>query len=155
MKGCFANPQNTQRLAESLTYELEGSDSITQRILTNWLLSSTTLDIFISYVFNHLFRLSHKDKDRKTEDRTLAGNFSSDEIETVDKDKEKNLIPFCRGLDLIPSYPSLLDINQMVFINSSLPNDFQSEWRFLFSSEIHGESFSTLIGNSKKKIYSV
>lgn len=34
----------------------------------------------------------------------------------------------------------------MMFINSNLPQDFRSKWRFLFSSQIHGESFSTLMG---------
>lgn len=146
LRGCFTNAQNIQRLAESLTYELEGSESITQRILTNWLQSSTTFDIFLSYVFSHLYRISHKEKERKTEDKTNVSHYSSEEIDSVDKEKDRGLIPFCRGLDLIPSYPSLLDINQLVFINSHLPNDYQYEWRFLFSSEIHGESFSTLIG---------
>lgn len=34
----------------------------------------------------------------------------------------------------------------MLFINSNLPMDCRSKWRFLFSSQIHGESFSTLMG---------
>lgn len=149
IRGCFANPQNVQRLAESLTYELEGNDSINQDTLTSWLQSSTTLDIFLSSVFSHLFHITHKEKTEKEkkDERTSVARYSMDEIEEVDKEKDKSLIPFCRGLDLIPSYPSLLDVNQIVFINSHLPTDYQYEWRFLFSSEIHGESFSTLIGN--------
>lgn len=63
-----------------------------------------------------------------------------------DVERDRSLVPFCRGLDLIPSYPSFLDLNQIVFINAHLPQQYQLEWRFLFSSEIHGESFSTLIG---------
>lgn len=66
--------------------------------------------------------------------------------ETNDGVRERSLVPFCRGLDLIPSYPSILDLNQIVFVNANLPQQYQLEWRFLFSSEIHGESFSTLIG---------
>ena len=34
----------------------------------------------------------------------------------------------------------------MLFINSNLPEQYQLKWRFLFSSQIHGESFSTLMG---------
>lgn len=34
----------------------------------------------------------------------------------------------------------------MMFINSNLPDQHQVKWRFLFSSQIHGESFSTLMG---------
>lgn len=34
----------------------------------------------------------------------------------------------------------------MLFINSNLPQLNKTKWRFLFSSQIHGESFSTLLG---------
>lgn len=34
----------------------------------------------------------------------------------------------------------------MLFINSNLPVDYRGKWRFLFSSQIHGESFSTFMG---------
>lgn len=46
----------------------------------------------------------------------------------------------------MPDYPAFTDITQMLFINSNLPQDYQSKWRFLFSSQMHGESFSTLLG---------
>ncbi|KAJ8951773.1 hypothetical protein NQ317_002169 [Molorchus minor] len=67
-------------------------------------------------------------------------------LQPLERQKDRSLVPYCRGLDLIPSYPSILDLNQIVFINANLPQQYQLEWRFLFSSEIHGESFSTLIG---------
>lgn len=50
------------------------------------------------------------------------------------------------GLQYVPDYPAFTDISQMLFINSNLPSDFRVKWRFLFSSQIHGESFSTLMG---------
>lgn len=35
----------------------------------------------------------------------------------------------------------------MLFINSNLPSDYyRSKWRFLFSSQIHGKSFSVIMG---------
>lgn len=46
----------------------------------------------------------------------------------------------------MPDYPAFTDISQMLFINSNLPGDYRIRWRFLFSSQIHGESFSTLMG---------
>lgn len=70
----------------------------------------------------------------------------ADTGETSDRERDRSLVPFCKNLDLIPSYPSILDLNQIVFVNAHLPQQYQVEWRFLFSSEIHGESFSTLIG---------
>lgn len=59
---------------------------------------------------------------------------------------EAKLLPFCEGLQYVPDYPAFTDISQMLYINSNLPMDYQQKWRFLFSSQIHGESFSTLLG---------
>lgn len=50
------------------------------------------------------------------------------------------------GLQYVPDYPAFTDISQMLFINSNLPCDYRVKWRFLFSSQIHGESFSTMMG---------
>lgn len=42
--------------------------------------------------------------------------------------------------------PEHTDIAQILFINSNLPMGLQAKWRFLFSSRMHGESFSTMLG---------
>lgn len=57
-------------------------------------------------------------------------------------------MPLCSlpGLQYVPDYPAFTDISQMLYINSNLPEQHQLQWRFLFSSQIHGESFSTLMG---------
>lgn len=142
-RGCFTSPQNVQRLAESLTHELATKDSITRKALEVWLQSSTILGQLLLFVFKHLYSISHKDKTTPSEKSSTA---TEEATIAHDSEKERSLVPFCRGLDLIPSYPSFLDLNQIVFINAHLPQQYQLEWRFLFSSEIHGESFSTLIG---------
>jgi hypothetical protein len=59
---------------------------------------------------------------------------------------EESLLPTCENIHYMPDYPSFIDISQIIFINSQLPPEYQSKWRFLFSSQIHGESFSTLLG---------
>jgi len=41
------------------------------------------------------------------------------------------------------SFLSLLDV---LFLNAALPHDLQNSWRQLFSTALHGESFSKLIG---------
>jgi hypothetical protein len=141
-RGCFTSAQNIQRLAESLTHDLAAADSITRRALEVWLQGSTVLGQLLLFVFMHLYNISHKDKPQVSGEKSTV-----EESHTVsEKERDRSLVPFCRGLDLIPSYPSLLDLNQIVFINANLPQQYQLEWRFLFSSEIHGESFSTLIG---------
>ncbi|KAK9883979.1 hypothetical protein WA026_004913 [Henosepilachna vigintioctopunctata] len=139
--GCFIAPQNIQKLGESLSKDLGNGDSISKVAVENWLQTCTLLGQLLIYVFRHLYKMSHKEKER--------ASHSQEEDEVIDREtqsKERSLIPLCRGLDLIPSYPSILDFTQIVFMNANLPQEFQTEWRFLFSSEIHGESFSTLIG---------
>ncbi|XP_066157482.1 MTOR-associated protein MEAK7 isoform X2 [Euwallacea fornicatus] len=143
-RGCTTHLQNSQRLAESLTKDLATESPISRRLLETWLQGSTVLGQLLLFVFMHLYNISHKDKSTSL----VNANPESDQSTTdsVDGVKERSLVPYCRGLDLIPSYPSILDLNQIVFINAHLPQQYQLEWRFLFSSEIHGESFSTLIG---------
>lgn len=139
------SPQNVQRLAESLTYELARGDLITRKSLEVWLQGSTVLGQLLIFVFKHLYSISHRDKAQQAGEKGTA-QCPGEEGLTGNAEKDRSLIPLCRGLDLIPSYPSILDMNQIVFINAHLPQQYQLEWRFLFSSEIHGESFSTLIG---------
>lgn len=148
-RGCSTCPKNIQRLAESLTHDLATGDLINRRALETWLQNSTLLGQLLIFVFRHLYSISHRDKaisSEKTSSSTTTGQTSQEVAAIQEAEKDRCLIPFCRGLDLIPSYPSLLDFNQLVFVNAHLPQQYQLEWRFLFSSEIHGESFSTLIG---------
>lgn len=148
-RGCYIHPQNIQRVAESLIYELATTgDQTTRRALELWLQGSTVLGQLLIYVFNHLYGISHRDMILQPEvinEKCSVDHYVSAEPISPD-DKERSLVPYCRGLDLIPSYPSHLDLPQLLFINANLPQQYQREWRFLFSSEIHGESFATLIG---------
>lgn len=155
-RGCFTCATNIQRLAESLTHELVTGDSITRRALEIWLQGSTVLGQLLLFVFMHLYNISHKDKSQMSGSGNEKSNQTTvpmDETQGAIKESEKDrsLVPFCKGLDLIPSYPSRLDLNQIVFVNAHLPQQYQVEWRFLFSSDIHGESFSTLIGKKLLK----
>ncbi|CAH2324077.1 Hypothetical predicted protein [Pelobates cultripes] len=58
----------------------------------------------------------------------------------------RNLVPTCRGVKK-PSFVSLLDLPSVMFLNSHLPSEVQHKWRLLFSTSIHGESFSKLCGH--------
>ncbi|XP_074034548.1 MTOR-associated protein MEAK7 isoform X1 [Leptinotarsa decemlineata] len=145
-RGCFTLPQNIQRLAENLIHELATGETITRRCLEVWLQGSTLLGQLLLFVSMYLFSISHKEKSGVTSSEKSGSVPVDEQVHVNEKEKDRSLVPFCRGLDLIPSYPSLLDLNQIVFINAHLPQQYQLEWRFLFSSEIHGESFSTLIG---------
>ncbi|XP_057569561.1 MTOR-associated protein MEAK7 [Hippopotamus amphibius kiboko] len=43
-------------------------------------------------------------------------------------------------------FASILDVLSVVYINSHLPQEQRHRWRLLFSSELHGHSFSQLCG---------
>ncbi|NWR72333.1 TLDC1 protein, partial [Centropus unirufus] len=53
-----------------------------------------------------------------------------------------NLVPSCKGIRR--GFVSLFDIPSIMYINSHLPPELQHKWQLLFSSRIHGESFSQL-----------
>ncbi|KFP24224.1 TLD domain-containing protein 1, partial [Colius striatus] len=54
-----------------------------------------------------------------------------------------NLVPHCKGIKG-RGFVSLLDIPSIIYINSHLPAELQHKWQLLFSSRLHGESFSQL-----------
>ena len=45
--------------------------------------------------------------------------------------------------ELAHSFLSPLDV---LFLKAALPHDLQNSWRLLFSTAVHGESFSKLVG---------
>ncbi|KAM9301768.1 MTOR-associated protein MEAK7 [Gastrophryne carolinensis] len=55
------------------------------------------------------------------------------------------LVPKCRKGK--QTFCSLLDFPAVMFLNSQLPSDMQHRWRLLFSTQVHGESFSQLCGH--------
>ncbi|CAD6999341.1 unnamed protein product [Ceratitis capitata] len=57
-----------------------------------------------------------------------------------------NILPVLEGLATGTNYTPILDIPHVIFVNSNLPNEYRNKWRFLFSSKIMGESFSTMLG---------
>ncbi|XP_073516008.1 MTOR-associated protein MEAK7 [Phyllobates terribilis] len=56
------------------------------------------------------------------------------------------LVPRCR-LGRAPAFVSLLDLPAIMYLNAHLPSDMQHKWRLLFSTRVHGESFSQLCGH--------
>lgn len=127
-----------QKLAESLAYDVvrQGTQKVTRQDAERWLQQNSTFLRMLKEVFTHLYqyRATKATADEAIVPKPSVTIFIS------------NLLPFCEGLQYVPDYPAFTDISQMLFINSNLPNDYRNKWRFLFSSQIHGESFSTLLG---------
>ncbi|NXL96346.1 TLDC1 protein, partial [Tyrannus savana] len=61
-----------------------------------------------------------------------------------------NLVPRCKGMKG-RGLVSLFDIPSIIYINSHLPVELQHKWQLLFSSRLHGESFSQLCGHIVNK----
>ncbi|MEE6499979.1 hypothetical protein FKM82_003658 [Ascaphus truei] len=58
-----------------------------------------------------------------------------------------HLVPKCKRMAKKTSFVTLLDLPSVMYLNSHLPFEMQHMWRLLFSSQVHGESFSQLCGH--------
>ncbi|XP_036131413.1 MTOR-associated protein MEAK7 isoform X2 [Molossus molossus] len=56
-----------------------------------------------------------------------------------------------RRVDQGQEFDSVLDILSVIYINSHLPREQQPCWHLLFSSELHGHSFSQLCGRIPRR----
>ena len=129
--GCNVNVRRIRMRAKSLCEEiLKYGDSLTVDQIENWFSQAATFKLIQSHVFQSLFLVSQKKSDKNTATRV----------------HDLNLLPICKGLENIPHFPSILGIGDVLFLNLSLPHELRNEWRFLFSSQVHGESFSTMLG---------
>lgn len=128
-----------QKLAESLSYDVvsQGTQKVTREDAKKWLQNNITFLRMLEEVFIHLYH--YRFSKNSQEDLLYRSNMNLSCVKT-------DLLPFCEGLQYVPDYPAFTDISQMLFINSNLPNEFRVKWRFLFSSQIHGESFATFLG---------
>ncbi|CAD7086269.1 unnamed protein product [Hermetia illucens] len=128
-----------QKLAESLAYDVvkQGTQKVTREDAERWLQQNPTFLYMLEEVFTHLY---HYRANKNLQEEQVGVRPRRPSIKT------NYLLPLCEGLQYVPDYPAFTDISQMLFINSNLPHDHRNKWRFLFSSQIHGESFSTLLG---------
>lgn len=128
-KGYKVTKDCVQKLAENLVYEIvqQGTQKVTRTDIEKWMQTTPTFLIILEHIFQHLYSFRTKD------DPSI-------------KKYEKCLLPEPDLLVNTPQYSPLIDISQITFINTTLPADYRDKWRFLFSSQIHGESFSTLLG---------
>lgn len=129
--GCTINVRRISMRAKSLCEDiLQYGESLTIDQIENWFNQAATFKLIQSHVFQCLFLVSQKKNDKNTATRV----------------HDLNLLPICKGLENIPHFPSILGIGDVLFLNLSLPHELRNEWRFLFSSQVHGESFSTMLG---------
>ncbi|XP_034941458.1 MTOR-associated protein MEAK7 [Chelonus insularis] len=129
--GCTVNTRRIEKRSKSLCEDIvKSGDNLTIDQVENWFHQCATFREIQSHVIQCLFLISQKKGDK---------NVSV-------KINDLNLLPLCKGLENIPHFPSILGLGDVLFLNLSLPHELRNEWRFLFSSQVHGESFSTMLG---------
>ncbi|KAM3955943.1 MTOR-associated protein MEAK7 [Aphomia sociella] len=135
-KGFRGRASHVQALGEAVAATVGGDlDSphhhCTSEQLSKWLQNNTLLKQLAELVFLNLYGINRK-----------AGDESPTPIPAA----LPSLLPLPDGLDAMPDYPAFIDLSHIVWLNSHIPQKHQHKWRFLFSSHIHGESFSTMAG---------
>lgn len=143
-KGFRIVKECVQKLAESLAHEVvkQGTQKVIRSDAEQWLFQNVTFTRMLENVFLHLFYY----RASKHHTQSLVHDVSDTRMSATITKNITTLLPFCDGLHYVPDYPAFTDISQMLFINEAIPDAYRNKWRFLFSSQIHGESFSTLLG---------
>ncbi|XP_071448939.1 MTOR-associated protein MEAK7 [Hetaerina americana] len=130
----------TQSLLRDLLYDssCSGKDtfslkepqvkSVSQDEVERWLNKSSEVLYMQKDLFLHIFRTE--------EDLYCKKGF---------------LVPSCLSVPSHLQFKSVLDITALILLNSALLPEFRNEWRFLFSTSVHGESFSKMLGCIIKK----
>ena len=59
-------------------------------------------------------------------------------------------LPACQGADW-RKLTSQLDIPSLLVLNQGLPHHLRDQWRFLYSSGLHGASFATLLSHMTRR----
>uniref|UniRef100_A0A2A4JD53 MTOR-associated protein MEAK7 n=1 Tax=Heliothis virescens TaxID=7102 RepID=A0A2A4JD53_HELVI len=140
-KGFKGRASHVQALGEAIA-ACVGSDAdvainaCTSKQLNKWLISNTLLRKMTDTVFMNLYGVARKPGDESP----TPGSHSHSHMH------ESSLLPMPMGLEAMPDYPAFIDLSHIVWLNSHIPQKNQNKWRFLFSSHIHGESFSTMTG---------
>ncbi|XP_053618499.1 MTOR-associated protein MEAK7 isoform X2 [Plodia interpunctella] len=135
-KGFRGKASHVQALGEAIAATVGGDlDSphhhCTADQLSKWLQLNTLLKQLAELVFVNLYGINKK---------------SGDESPTPMPPMSPSLLPMTEGLEAMPDYPAFIDLSHVVWLTSHLPQKHQHKWRFLFSTNIHGESFSTMTG---------
>nr|CAD7259728.1 unnamed protein product [Timema shepardi] len=125
-KYCTVSEEECQILASTWCRKLIDSDApVDQGRLESWLVGSSGFSMVHSYVLNNLYGFNMND---------------SAEVREF-------LLPECKEMTKQRMFPSTLSLADILYLNLSLPRKLRSEWRFLFSTAVHGESFSKMLGH--------
>ncbi|XP_060778891.1 MTOR-associated protein MEAK7 isoform X2 [Neoarius graeffei] len=122
------NTQGVKLLAEQLSSELKTSDQNMCDVacLEDWLFRVSGVSAFLELLIGEGLDVGLTSRPPPT------------------------LLPPCRDAPWTELH-CLLDIPLLMFLTSQLPAGHATPWRLLFSTSVHGESFTRLVGNCKNR----
>ncbi|XP_056622344.1 MTOR-associated protein MEAK7 [Triplophysa dalaica] len=121
-------PEGVKALAEQLTSEMKPSDQNTCDVscLEDWLFRIPTMAMFLEFLIGE----------------GLGVRLPSHPPLT--------LLPQCQYAPW-SALSCLLSLPLLMFLSPHLPDGYIAPWRLLFSTSLHGESFTRLVGNCKDR----
>ncbi|KAL1785104.1 TLD domain-containing protein 1 [Sigmodon hispidus] len=125
------SPTSVQVMAAQLLSEMKFQDGhkflgpqcldqvCDQTVIEDWVFRVPLVGIFLSVVIHRGLRLQNSFLDLST------------------------LVPECH-VDQRQPFESILDLLSVIYLNSHLATELRQRWRLLFSTQLHGQSFSQL-----------
>jgi hypothetical protein len=127
--GTQTSDQKLMLMAQSLCQNLETEENIEEGIARWFGLCPQFQKLQTTFLY-HLYKIPQES------------------VTHGDETTECCLFPMCKGVP--PQYkqvfPSILKVPDLLFVNTLLPSALQHQWRFCFSTAIHGESFAKMLG---------
>ncbi|XP_054748961.2 MTOR-associated protein MEAK7-like [Lytechinus pictus] len=146
-----ADADSKQRFVQ---FTLQGMDEAEGGYLSvdqvqSWLEKTRVFYSLFTDVFQVCF---HPGNTMLREDSMSSAAAYVDEAETITDDIIHHVptLPLCKDAPW-SKFTTLLDLPSLLTINYHLPHELRREWRFLYSSSIHGSSFSTFLAHIQNK----
>ncbi|GAB6030576.1 hypothetical protein CHUAL_007438 [Chamberlinius hualienensis] len=106
---------------------------LTKEDVEKWLTNTPVMLNILETVFNIAFHLK------------LTSDINCEDVESYTE-----LLPMCEKLGK-KRVPPILTPSDVLILNQNLPSRLRNCWRMLFSSKLHGESLSQMLGNVMDK----
>ncbi|XP_071816433.1 MTOR-associated protein MEAK7-like [Apostichopus japonicus] len=141
-----ATEEQNKRFINYIIKEIvEESSSEEPSILTesevhSWLQHTAMFQLLFTHVFYLCFSQT------KTEPLPETSDADVDFVLTT----QPSLLPVAQDIPWTKA-SSLLDVPSLLLLNRHLPHQLRLQWRFLYSSLIHGASFATFLSHIKDK----
>lgn len=128
-------------IMREITEESSTDDTslLTEAEVQSWLHHTAMFQLLLTHVLFLCFSQAKPEPLPETSDSTVDFSLS-----------QPSLIPVCQDIPWDKT-TSLLYIPSLVLLNRHLPHQLRLQWRFLYSSAMHGASFATFLSHIRDK----